>query len=107
MLGQLPARFAHGQLPFNSALGVLKMELLQYISTTLITVVWFIFSIAWFVLLIGIHNNTNDGNTFKLINPAVWFMPSEFNEKGNKYRKIMLWLYAIGFVIGIIVNYVV
>ena len=82
------------------------MELLQAIATILLTAGWFIISVVWFVLLIGMHNNTNDGNTFKLMNPAVWFMASEFNEKGNKYRKAMLWLYAIGIIASIIVNYV-
>jgi hypothetical protein len=69
------------------------MELITGMLTTLLVIGIFLLSVVWFVIFMGMHNNTKDGNSFRLLNPFILFMPSEFNEVGNKYRKAMLWLY--------------
>ena len=63
------------------------MELIQVIIKILAIAVVFGFGIVNFVFFMGMHNNTIDGNSFRLMNPFILFLPNEFNEKGNEYRK--------------------
>ncbi len=73
------------------------MELLKAIFGILLAFSWLILLAVWFVVFMGMHNNTKSGNSFRLLNPFILFQPSEFNEQGNRYRKTMLWLYLIAF----------
>ena len=45
--------------------------------------------LAW-IYFVGMHNNTKDGNSFRLLNPLSLFDSSQFNDEGNRYR-IALW----------------
>lgn len=38
------------------------------------------------VCFVGMHNNTIDGNTFKLLVPFVTWDSRHFNERGNYWR---------------------
>ena len=81
------------------------MELLTGILTTILVIGIFLLSVAWFVIFMGMHNNTRDGNSFRLLNPFILFIPGEFNEIGNKYRKSMLWLYLGSIIFMTAINY--
>ena len=47
---------------------------------------YFALGIWWWVTWIGMHNNTIDGNTYKLINPFAVFDKNQFTEQGNSWR---------------------
>ena len=81
------------------------MELLKAIAIMALSAGWLALAVVWFVLFMGMHNNTKSGNSFRLLNPFILFLPSEFTEKGNKYRKAMLWLYLFGVAFGVVFNY--
>jgi hypothetical protein len=82
------------------------MELITGIITTILVIGVFILSVAWIVIFMGMHNNTKDGNSFRLLNPFILFMPGQFNEVGNKYRRAMLWIYLGSFIISAAIYYV-
>jgi hypothetical protein len=56
-----------------------------------------IFWVTW----MGMHNNTIDGNSFRLIYPFVIFDKAQFTERGNYWRVRHLMLYLIGVPISI------
>ena len=56
-----------------------------------------ILGVVFFVYFMGMHGNTIDGNSFRLMNPFSYFDESQFNEEGNRYRIkfLKLWLALI------------
>ena len=81
------------------------MELLRAILTLIFTFGQFALGVAGFIIFMGMHNNTKDGNSFRLLNPLIIFMPDEFTEKGNKYRKAMLWFCLCAIIYGVAFNF--
>ena len=71
------------------------MNLLDAILSIIFTFGHFVLGAAIFIVFMGMQNNTKDENTFRLLNPFIIFMPDEFTEKGNKYRKNLIFLYFI------------
>ena len=57
-----------------------------------------IFWVTW----MGMHNNTIDGNSFRLMYPFVMFDKTQFTEQGNYWRTRHLLLYVIGLPISFI-----
>jgi hypothetical protein len=47
---------------------------------------YIILAIYWWVTWIGMHNNTIDDNSFRLILPFISFDKRQFTESGNKWR---------------------
>ena len=75
------------------ALGIIKVA---YLIAYLILGIW------WWVSWVGMHNNTIDGNTYRLIYPFIIFDKKQFNEKGNSWRRSHLTCDVIMFVFGLI-----
>ena len=63
-------------------------------------------SVLFFAYFMGMHGNTIDGNSFRLLNPLALFDPSQFTEEGNRYRLKFLKLWLALIPMGI-VNYLV
>ena len=70
------------------------MELLT-ISAKIIGLMGYLgIAVWWWVTWLGMHNNTIDGNSFRLIYPFIIFDKSQFTEQGNYWR--VQHLYADG-----------
>ena len=56
-----------------------------------------ILGILFFAYFMGMHRNTIDGDSFRLMNPLSVLDKSQFNEEGNRYRVkfLRLWLAMI------------
>lgn len=66
-----------------------------------------VLGILGLVNFIGMHNNTKDGNTFRLLNPMSLFDPSQFNEEGNRYRSSLLKIFGLSAILGLAFFWVV
>jgi len=58
-----------------------------------------VLGVLFFIYFMGMHNNTIDGNSFRLINPFSLLDSSQFNEEGNRYRRkfLVLWVALVPF----------
>ena len=77
------------------------MELLETIINLLGIVGYIGVVIWWWVTWMGMHNNTINGNTFRLIYPFIVFDKFQFTEKGNVWRKRHLYAWLWGIVLSI------
>jgi len=59
-------------------------------------------SVWWWISWMGMHNNTIDGNSFRLVYPLAMFDERQFNDKGNYWRKQHLYSYGIGIAFSIL-----
>lgn len=59
-------------------------------------------AVWWWITWMGMHNNTIDGNTFRLIYPFSVLDKTQFNEKGNYWRKQHLYVDVAGIILSII-----
>jgi len=73
------------------------MELPYTLIKLIVISSWFCLSAAYFLFFMGMHNNTKSGNSFRLLLPWALFDASEFNERGNWFRRasLALWLLSI------------
>ena len=55
----------------------------------------------WWITWLGMHNNTIDGNSFRLIYPFVVFDKSQFTEKGNYWRVRHLYVDVVAIIFSI------
>ncbi len=70
------------------------MELIEVILKLIAIASYLGLAVWWWVTWQGMHNNTIDGNTFRLIYPFIIFDKTQFTEKGNYWR--IRHLYANG-----------
>ncbi len=66
------------------------MEIAWKIVVVLYFLAWIIAVLVAIRSWVGMHNNTNDGNTFKLLTPVFMLEDSDFNEKGKAWRTMHL-----------------
>jgi hypothetical protein len=45
---------------------------------------YLVLGVLFFFYFMGMHNNTIDGNSFRLLNPFAMFDKSQFTDKGNR-----------------------
>lgn len=60
-----------------------------------------ILGVLFFIYFMGMHNNTIDGNSFRLLNPFAMFDKSQFTDEGNRYRQKFLTVWLAAFPLGI------
>ena len=74
----------------------MDLSVTQAILRLTFIAVYSILGILFFVYFIGMHNNTVDGNSFRLLNPLSILDKSQFNEEGNRYRNKFLKVWLAG-----------
>ena len=77
----------------------MELTLAQVILLMAILALGLVLGVLFFIYYMGMHNNTIDGNSFRLINPISLFDSSQFNEKGNQFRVkfLKLWFALVPF----------
>lgn len=79
------------------------MELLIVLAKVLGVVSYLGIAIWWWVTWMGMHNNTIDGNSFRLIYPFIIFDKSQFTEKGNYWRIRHLYADTVAIILSIVI----
>ena len=74
----------------------MELSVIQVILRLMFLAAGLILGILFFVYFIGMHNNTVDGNSFRLLNPLSFFDKSQFNEEGNRCRINFLKVWLAG-----------
>ena len=74
----------------------MDLSVTQVVLRLIFIAVYLILGILFFVYFIGMHNNTVDGKSFRLLNPMSIFDSSQFNEEGNRYRNKFLKVWVAG-----------
>ena len=62
------------------------MELITELAKIIGMIAYLGLAVWWWRTWLGMHNNTIDGNSFRLIYPLIIFDKSQFTEKGNYWR---------------------
>ena len=82
-------------VPMESLFLTSKIIYFLLLATALITSI-----VSW----VGMHNNTSDGDTFKLMALAFTLEEDEFNERGKAWRKLhikcLIALLSLLFILG-------
>ena len=75
----------------------MELSIAQVLLRLAFLAAYLILGVLFFVYFMGMHGNTIDGNSFRLMNPFSVLDESQFNEEGNRYRVkfLKLWLAAI------------
>ena len=75
----------------------MELSVAQVILRLVLLAAYLFLGILFFVYFMGMHNNTTDGNSFRLLNPLSLFDKSNFNEQGNRCRVkfLLVWLAAL------------
>jgi hypothetical protein len=75
----------------------MELSVAQVIVRLALLAAYLFLGVLFFVYFMGMHNNTADGNSFRLLNPLSFFDKSKFNEEGNRCRVrfLMVWLAAL------------
>ncbi len=81
----------------------MELSLAQVLLRLSMLAAYLVLGILFFVYFLGMHNNTKDGNSFRLLNPFALFDKSQFNDDGNRYRIKLLRLILVGSVLSAIV----
>ena len=61
-----------------------------------------IIGVVWLVTLVGMEKNTVDGNSYRLLNPIAYFDKAQFNEVGNRFRRLHLKTWIAAGVLGVL-----
>jgi hypothetical protein len=79
----------------------MELSVAQVLLRLAFLAAYLILGILFFVYFMGMHGNTIDGNSFRLLNPFTLLDKSQFNDEGNRYRVrfLKLWLAAIALVL--------
>ena len=74
----------------------MELSIVQIVLRLMFLAAGLILGTLFFVYFIGMHNNTVDGNSFRLLNPLSFFDKSQFNEEGNRCRIKFLKVWLVG-----------
>jgi len=64
----------------------MELSVIQVLLRLSLLAMYFVLGILFFVYFMGMHNNTIDGNSFRLLNPVSFLDASQFNDEGKRYR---------------------
>ncbi len=71
----------------------MELSIVQVLLRLTFLAAYLIFGILFFVYFMGMHNNTIDGNSFRLLNPFSFLNDSHFTDEGKRYRVKFIWLW--------------
>jgi len=77
------------------------MEALIIILKVVGIFIYLVLGVGFWVTWMGMHNNTIDGNSFRLMYPFIVFDKTQFTDRGNYWRSRHLLLYVVGIVLSI------